>query len=148
MARFWHGSPDGNPRSSAVYTDERHHSMKKLLVLTFAISSLLRPSLVLCMESTGDVRVEYQETYCCVSQTPASATAIDASVPSDCDGCLDVSLPTHSLMLKRVSSAPATFVFVLPLIASASQHSTVLAVRTPTDSHSALRSLATTVIRR
>jgi hypothetical protein len=122
--------------------------MKKLLVLTFAISSLLRPSLVLCMETTGDVRVEYRETYCCASQPSAASAALDAATANDCDGCLDVSLSTHSLVHKRVSNAPTTVPFMLVLpVAAAARNSTVV-YPTPVDSQTPHHSLSTTVIRR
>jgi hypothetical protein len=148
MARFWlgfsetRGKPWCNMACAAIF-------MKKILVITFAISSLLRPSLVLCMESTGDVRVEYQETYCCVSQPSASDAAIDFPTASDCDGCLDVSLSTHSLAHKRASNAPQTapFVFVLP-VASFAQGSAALVAHAPADFRTVLHSLSTTVIRR
>jgi hypothetical protein len=143
LARFWHGS------QTAVYQVLRHFAMKKLLVLAFAISSLLRPSLVLCVESTGDVRVEYQETYCCVSQLSASDAAIDSPTANGCDGCLDVSLSTHSLVHKRVSNAPqtASFVLVLPA-ASFAQDSSALVTHAPADFRTVLHTLSTTVIRR
>jgi len=123
--------------------------MNKLLVITFAISSLLRPSLVLCMETTGDVRVEYRETFCCASPTPASSPSLDSAAANECDGCLDVSLSTHSLAFKRTSAAPvaAGLAFVLPAV-TAAQHATVLVHRSLTDSQPTLHSLSTTVIRR
>lgn len=148
MAQFWLGFPETHrqPRCNMPCATTL---MKKLLVLAFAISSLLRPSLVLCVESTGDVRVEYQETYCCVSQLSAPDTAIDFPLANDCDGCLDVSLSTLSLAHKRASNAPPTapFVLVLP-VASFAQHSAVLTTHTPADFQTTLRSLSTTVIRR
>ena len=122
--------------------------MKKILVITFAASSLLRPSLVLCMETTGDVRVEHLKTLCCVSQSSASSLAVDAAAASECDGCLDISLSMHSLACKRTPVAPAAagLALVLPAAATA-KHSTVLLHRTLIDSQPALRSLSTTVIR-
>ncbi len=76
--------------------------MKKFLVIAFAISSLLRPSLVLCMEPTGDVRVEYQESLCCDAESGVSTPRLDDAPRNDCDGCLDVVISTHSIATKRV----------------------------------------------
>ena len=92
--------------------------MKTLLVLAFAVSSLLRPSLVLCMESTGDVRVELQDAFCCESEHASSDIAFSAKAAEDCEGCLDLSLSTHSLSMKRLSTpAPSAAVLVLPIVA-------------------------------
>ena len=78
--------------------------MRILLAFLLATSSLLRPSLVLCVEATGDVRVEWQEAITCCESDPASADAtVDAASADECDGCLDVLLATHSLASKRAS---------------------------------------------
>ena len=75
--------------------------MRILLAFLLATSSLLRPSLVLCLEPTGDVRVELQEAICCEAPGNASDPGVDAEGLEDCDGCLDVLLATHSLASKR-----------------------------------------------
>ena len=84
-----------------MYTPE---VMKQILVLAFAVSSLLKPSLVLCVESGGDVRVERPSADCCESSAESSPLAIDNSSTDDCDGCLDFSLATHSLTSKRTTA--------------------------------------------
>jgi hypothetical protein len=75
--------------------------MKRLFVIAFAVTSLLRPSLVLCVEATGDVRVEFQEATCCVSEHAVPDITFRAASAVDCDGCIDVGLATNSRLLKR-----------------------------------------------
>ncbi len=121
--------------------------MRKLLVISFAISSLLRPSLVLCMEPTGDVRVEYQEAICCSSEHAVPDITFRAIPAGDCDGCIDVGLATHSMTLKRVSYAPAAAPVALAAPAyrteaSVAPRATTLVEPLP------FRIVSTTVIRR
>jgi hypothetical protein len=122
--------------------------MKRLFVIAFAVTSLLRPSLVLCVEATGDVRVEFQEATCCVSEHAVPDITFRAASAVDCDGCIDVGLATNSRLLKRVSYAPAAPVvtlFAVPLY-----RADAFAVpRTPTPVESLhIRVVSTTVIRR
>ncbi len=79
--------------------------MKRILVIAFAVSSLVKPSLVLCVESGGDVRVERPSAACCESSAESLPLAISPSTPDDCDGCLDFSLATHLLTSKRTTTA-------------------------------------------
>lgn len=121
--------------------------MKTLLVLAFAVSSLLRPSLVLCMESTGDVRVELQDAFCCESEHASSDITFSAKTAEDCEGCLDLSLSTHSLSMKRLSTpAPsAAAVLVLPVVTELARG--MLAATTNGVDIPRTRILSTTVIR-
>lgn len=121
--------------------------MKTLLVLAFAFSSLLRPSLVLCMESTGDVRVELQDAFCCESENASSDIAFNARAAEDCEGCLDLSLSTHSLSMKRLSTPapPAAAVLVLPMVTELARG--MLAVVSNGVDIPRTRVLSTTIIR-
>lgn len=121
--------------------------MKTLLVFAFAISSLLRPSLVLCMESTGDVRVELQDAFCCESEHASPDIAFSAKSSEDCDGCLDLSLSTHSLSMKRLSTpAPtASAVLVLPIFTELARG--MLTVASDGIDVPRTRTLSTTIIR-
>ncbi|HXV12639.1 MAG TPA: hypothetical protein VEC56_00405 [Candidatus Krumholzibacteria bacterium] len=101
--------------------------MKNLLLVAFVASTLLRPSLVLCMEPTGDVRLERQEAVCCESEHATADVAFSARTADDCDGCLDISLAMHSLTLKRVATPnPPTMPYfvlpVVPLLATSTTH--------------------------
>lgn len=90
---------------TALYTPE---IMKRILVIAFAVSSLLKPSLVLCVESGGDVRVERPSAMCCESSAESLPLAIDYAATGDCDGCLDFALATHSLTSKRTTADDLT----------------------------------------
>ncbi len=89
--------------------------MKRLFVIAFAASSLLRPSLVLCMEVTGDVRVELLSAGCCVSKYSSSDVTLRAVLAEDCDGCVDISLSPHSVFSKPSSYAPETATYAIDL---------------------------------
>ena len=121
--------------------------MKKLLVIVFAASSLLRPDLVLCMEPTGDVRMERQEATCCDSEHSTPDVVFRARTADECDGCIDVALATHSLLTKRSSHAPfmVASTTVIPMISPASTISARFESRAPSPARCAL--LSTTVIR-
>jgi hypothetical protein len=89
--------------------------MKSLFVVAFAVSTLLRPSLVLCMEQSGDVRLERQEAVCCESEHATADVVFSARTADDCDGCLDVALAMDSLRFKRVAPpSPTAPFFLLP----------------------------------
>jgi hypothetical protein len=120
--------------------------MKKLIALTFAASCLLRPSLVLCVETSGDVRVEYQETQCCADGSAASDLGLHERGADECDGCIDFSLTTHSLLKRTAASTPPTFVFALDVAPAATTVTASIAGDAMLTIHS--RVLATTVIRR
>jgi hypothetical protein len=120
--------------------------MKKLFAFTFAASCLLRPSLVLCLEPSGDVRVEYQETLCCVGETAASDLALDERAANECDGCLDFSLATHSLLKRTAESAPPSFSHVLHIAPAPTMHVVAVVNDAPLTLQS--RVLAATIIRR
>jgi len=124
--------------------------MKRLFIIIFAVSSLIRPSLVLCMEATGDIRVEYQQTSCCAAYETTSDIALGGTSADDCEGCLDFSITTQS-RLKRVSNVPtpAPIAIVLPVV-SVACISMLVVDRTANDSQAMLHSriLSTTVIRR
>jgi hypothetical protein len=123
--------------------------MKRILVIAFAVSSLLKPSLVLCVESGGDVRVERPSALCCESSAASLPLALDHSATDDCDGCLDFSLATHSLTSKRttvddlyVTGMPA-FLCVMPSAAASALPATLAMHRS-----SLFLATATTVLRR
>jgi len=121
--------------------------MKTLLVIAFAASSLLRPDLVLCMEPTGDVRMERQEATCCDSEHSVPDVVFRAQSTDDCDGCIDVALATHSLLTKRSSHAPFVMALatVIPMFSPTSLASARFESRTTSPARSAR--LSTTVIR-
>lgn len=119
--------------------------MKRILVLAFAVSSLLKPSLVLCVESGGDVRVERPSADCCESSAESLPLAIDYSLPDDCDGCLDFSLATHSLKSKRTTAADLC---VSGTLASVCDAAGALPARIETQRSSFFLATTTTVLRR
>lgn len=123
--------------------------MKRILVLAFAVSSLLKPSLVLCVESGGDVRVERPSADCCESSAESLPLAIDYSLPDDCDGCLDFSLATHSLKSKRTTAAELCVSCTLASVCvAACDAAGALPARIETQRSSFFLATTTTVLRR
>ena len=123
--------------------------MKRILVIAFAVSSLVKPSLVLCVESGGDVRVERPSAVCCESSAESLPLAIDHSPPDDCDGCLDFSLATHSLTSKRTTAADLCVTGVLASVCAAPcDAASVLVANVATDRSSVFLPTTTTILRR
>jgi hypothetical protein len=120
--------------------------MKKLIAFTFAVSCLLRPSLVLCFEPSGDVRVEYQETLCCADETSPSAVGLEESHADECDGCMDFSLTTHSLLKRTVDTLPISFAHAFQVVPATATTVSCVVDDAPLTIHS--RVLAATIIRR
>ena len=123
--------------------------MKRILVLAFAVSSLLKPSLVLCVESGGDVRVERPSADCCESSVESLPLAIDHSAQDDCDGCLDFSLATNSLTSKRTTAADLCVSCALASVCVARcDAASALLARIETNHSSLFLATTTTVLRR
>ncbi len=120
--------------------------MRNLFVVAFAVSTLLRPSLVLCMEQTGDIRLERQEAVCCESEHASADIAFSARAADDCDGCVDVNLAIHSLTLKRVATPSPSAVpfFVMPAPAQAPLARSLATISI--DAHHAIQSLVLSTI--
>jgi hypothetical protein len=76
--------------------------MRRLAAYAFLCSCLIRPSGFLCIEPTGDVRVEYGTSACCVNPGPTGSAGITGEAAGGCDGCLDVAISTPSLSSNRL----------------------------------------------
>jgi hypothetical protein len=74
--------------------------MRRLAAYAFLCSSLLRPSTVLCIEPTGDVRVEYGT--CCLAESSSQPMTIAGEAAGDCSDCRDVAISAPSLSAGRL----------------------------------------------
>ena len=98
--------------------------MKQILVIAFAVSSLLKPGLVLCVESGGDVRLERPAAFCCATESAAESLSLQ-DAGDDCHGCLDFGLGIHSLASQRTSTSNISVAYsTLPACAAFSTTTT------------------------
>ena len=119
----------------------------------FALGIVFPPSWVLCMEPTGEVRVEYAGIECCdVATDPSAARAAMTRGTDDCDGCRDVAVSLPALRSTRMHTGPADALIAttampagLPPVLQLTR-TTFRAAPRPTDPTLAI--LATTVILR
>ena len=122
--------------------------MNRILVIAFALSSLLKPGLVLCVEAGGEVRMERPTAICCEATTEQLPLSIEHSTPDDCDGCLDFSLIPHSLTSKRTAAADCLFADASSLVSIAPLDAPVTTFAYETHRPSLYFATTTTVLRR
>jgi hypothetical protein len=119
----------------------------------FASSIAFPPGWVLCMEPTGEVRVESAGIACCADEAaPSGDRAVTAPGPDDCDGCRDVAVSQSALRSTR-SAADSPHAVPSPALVPARWLAPAHSVRgryrvTPLPRHPALAGVATTVLLR
>jgi len=124
--------------------------MKKLAAYAFLCASLIRPNGVLCIEPSGEVRVEFGGTVCCVGEASSEYAAL-ADEPADgCTDCRDIALSAHSLSAHRLHLDAPAISGAMPLGVNARDINAVAHVHAaPIDhGHRHHQLLATTIIRR
>lgn len=127
--------------------------IRQLVFTILVVGLVCPPSSVLCVEPTGEVRVEYTAVACCAAGTGTlEALAVVTDNDNDCDGCRDVALSLTALRSTRAqadraatATTPSTGHAPLHLILQAPLHA-FRAAQPPLDP--ALAVLTSTVIRR
>jgi len=98
--------------------------VKTLLVILFAISTVVQPGVVLCVETSGDAHIAYVTEACCDAAavpTPARGPGVG---DDECRRCNDLALATDAFSRRTVDvstpiasiSTPCVFVAFEPRV--------------------------------
>jgi hypothetical protein len=95
--------PAGTDGPELVFQVEPMLNSRRILIALFALGLMFPPSWVLCVEASGEVRVESTTVACCEGEdTPDTTPATAVRDTEDCNDCRDVAL---SMSLHRSKSS-------------------------------------------